>query len=107
MSKKKIDTKTLLQDLEKLIETTGENCGPILIKELETRMDKAINTFNNDMDDLLKESFDKYALKISKSKQILDSKHEISDVAEFEYKSDKSSAPQFIEEYEKKTGKKL
>tara|TARA_Y100001970_G_C14026502_1_gene746332 strand:- start:182 stop:505 length:324 start_codon:yes stop_codon:yes gene_type:complete len=107
MSKKKIDTNVLLQELEKLIDTTGENCGPILIKELEARIDKTINTFNNDLSELLKESFDEYALKISRSKQILDSRNEISDIEEFEYKSNKSSSPQFIEEYEKKTGKKL
>ena len=59
-NKKTIDTYSISEQLEKLIEITGNSCGPLLIKELQERMDKTIDTFNKDVKELLKNSFYDY-----------------------------------------------
>ena len=48
-NQKTIDTKSLSQQLEKLIDITGDSCGPLLIKELQTRIDQTVDRFNKDL----------------------------------------------------------
>ena len=102
---KNLDTQPLLKELDKLIDIVGNNCGPLLIKELEDRLDKVINTFNRDLKGLLKDSFSAYQNKVDRCKKvIIDKKNTNDDIDNYE-KED--SSPLFIQTYEEKLGKKL
>ena len=103
--KKTIDVQSLLQQLEKLMEITGNNCGPLLIKELQKRMDKTIHTFNKDLEKLFQNSFNNYHNTINLCKEIISNKKDINKNINIE--GEKTSSPRFIELYEKKIGKKL
>ena len=104
-NKKTIDIKSLSKELESLIDITGDSCGPILIKELQRRMDKTIDTFNRDVVKILKASFELYQAKIDNCKEILNGKKIIDNYGDVE--ESESSSPKFIQLYEKKTKKKL
>ena len=103
--KKRIDVQSLFQQLEKLMEITGDNCGPLLIKELQLRMDKTIDTFNKDVEKLLHNSFDNHHNTIAGCKEIINNKKNIDKNISIEDKQ--LIPPRFIELYEKKIGKKL
>ena len=47
----------LIEQLDKLLSKVGENFGPIILKELEIRIDKTINNFNEEVSTLLGDSF--------------------------------------------------
>ena len=104
--KKTIDIKSLSKDLESLIDITGDSCGPVLIKELQKRIDKTIETFNKDIDKMFKASFKLYQDKINRCKDILNSK-EVIDEDYGDSEEPKSTSPKFIQSYEKKNKKKL
>ena len=50
MPNQEIDIKLLSNQLEDLIDVTGDSCGPLLIKELQHRIDKTVDRFNRDLD---------------------------------------------------------
>jgi len=104
-NKKAIDIKSLLQQLEKLMEITGDNCGPLLIKELQQRMDKTIDIFNKDLKKLLQNSFSNHHNTIDLCKEIISDKNDINE--NIDVKGEKLISPRFIQLYEKKIGKKL
>ena len=107
-NQKTIDIKSLSKELEKLIDATGDSCGPILIKELQERIDRSVDTFDKDVKTLMKNSFDDYGDKISFCKEILNNQQSVnkdSDSDSFDKKE--INTPHFIKLYEKKFGKKL
>ena len=107
-TKKSIDIKTLSKELEKLIDITGDSCGPILIKELQERIDKTIVMFNKDVEKGLKLSFETYQDKINRCKSFLKSQNIINNIEDDDdIKNSDDSTPQFIQSYEKKSKKKL
>jgi len=103
-NKKTIDIKSLSKDLESLIDITGDSCGPLLIQELQKRMDKTIDTFNKDVSKMLKTSFEIYKNKINHCKDILNSKKIVDDYSD---EIPEENSPKFIQLYEKKNKKKL
>ena len=106
-TEKSIDIKTLSKELEALIDITGDSCGPILIKALQERIDKTIETFNKDVEKGLKLSFEMYQSKYDRCKTILTNKSVIDNIENKDITNDDGSAPQFIQSYEKKNKKKL
>ena len=100
----KIDIKALSAELESLINISGDSCGPLLIKELQNRIDKTIDEFNEDVKETLDISFKKYHDKINRCKKILVEK-KIVDNGEFN--DEGNTSPKFIQLYEKKNKKKL
>ena len=105
-NQKKIDTKSLSQQLEKLIDITGDSCGPLLIKELEARMDKTIDTFNKDINKLIQNSFNNHNSRMNFYKKIINDKELIKE-NEITDDGGKTVPPHFIQLYEEKFGKKL
>ena len=71
---KKIDIKLLSQQLEKLINITGDSCGPLLIKELQVRIDKTVDRFNKDLHKLIENSFKNHHERIDLCKGIITDK---------------------------------
>ena len=106
LNQKTIDTKSLSQQLEKLIDITGDSCGPLLIKELQARMDKTIDTFNKDVEKLIQNSFSDYNSKMDFCKKIINNKQLIEQNNNND-NEEETTPPHFIKLYEKKFGKKL
>ena len=100
-SKKEIDIKSLSKQLESLIDITGESCGPILINELKARIDKTVELFNKDVDEILTSLFNIYHSRRNRCKKKISSK----ETDDFEVKEIVS--PEFIKSYEKKSKNKL
>ena len=100
-SKKEIDIKSLSKQLESLIDITGESCGPILINELKARIDKTVELFNKDVDEILTSLFNLYHSRRNRCKKKISSK----ETDDFEVKEIVS--PEFIKSYEKKSKNKL
>ena len=74
MKSQEIDIKSLSNQLEDLIDVTGDSCGPLLIKELQLRIAKTVDRFNRDLDGLLKESFKNHKDRIKLCKKIINDK---------------------------------
>ena len=100
-SKKEIDIKSLSKQLESLIDIAGESCGPILINELKARIDKTVELFNKDVDEILTSLFNLYHSRRNRCKKKISSK----ETDDFEIKEVVS--PEFIKSYEKKSKNKL
>ena len=100
-SKKEIDIKSLSKQLESLIDIAGESCGPILINELKARIDKTVELFNKDVDEILTSLFNLYHSRRNRCKKKISSK----ETDDFEVKEVVS--PEFIKSYEKKSKNKL
>ena len=100
-SKKEIDIKSLSKQLESLIDITGESCGPILINELKARIDKTVDIFNKDVDEISTSLFNLYHSRRNRCKKKISSK----ETDDFEVKEIVS--PEFIKSYEKKSKNKL
>ena len=103
-NKKIIDIKSLSKDLEFLIDIAGDSCGPLLIQELQKRIDKTIDSFNKDVSKMLEASFKTYKNKIDRCKDVLNSKKIIDDYSE---QAVEGNSPKFIQLYEEKNKKKL
>tara|TARA_B100000401_G_scaffold174550_1_gene117130 strand:- start:950 stop:1258 length:309 start_codon:yes stop_codon:yes gene_type:complete len=100
-SKKEIDIKSLSKQLESLIDIAGESCGPILINELKARIDKTVELFNKDVDEMLTSLFNLYHSRRNRCKKKISSK----ETDDFEVKE--TVSPEFIKSYEKKSKNKL
>ncbi|MAP61910.1 MAG: hypothetical protein CMF82_03050 [Candidatus Marinimicrobia bacterium] len=100
-SKKEIDIKSLSKQLESLIDIAGESCGPILINELKARIDKTVDLFNKDVDEILTSLFNLYHSRRNRCKKKISSK----ETDDFEVKE--TVSPEFIKSYEKKSKNKL
>ena len=100
-SKKEIDIKSLSKQLESLIDIAGESCGPILINELKARIDKTVELFNKDVDEILTSLFNLYHSRRNRCKKKISSK----ETDDFEVKD--IVYPEFIKSYEKKSKNKL
>ena len=102
---KKIDTKLLSQQLEKLIDITGDSCGPLLIKELQTRIDKTVDRFNKDLYKLIENSFKNHHDRIDFCKKIIADK-KIIEKNKISIDREEVTSPEFIQLHEEKFEKK-
>ena len=79
--------KELLSLIERKLEKIGLNYGPVVYDELQSRLEKAVDIFNKDLDSLFSESFPTYASK-NKNTKAQKGKNTI-------------KKPKYISEYEK------
>ena len=91
----------LSNELESLIAISSDNCSPLLIQELQCRIDKVIDTFNKDVKEMLKTSFQKYGKKMDRCNEILNNKQMVDENAD-EFEEKDIIPPRFIEKHEKK-----
>tara|TARA_B000000475_G_C15624114_1_gene294491 strand:- start:145 stop:459 length:315 start_codon:yes stop_codon:yes gene_type:complete len=99
-NKKQIDIKSLSKELESLIDVTGDSCGPLLINELQARIDKTVEIFNKDVDKILSILFNVYHDRRENCKKILDNNS--SNNFEDDIEEKEVVSPQFIKSYENK-----
>ena len=71
MSNQKNDNGLLAKQLKDLIDIVGDSCGPLLIKELQKRIDQTVERFNKDVDVLSQDSFKGYSDRVDFCKKII------------------------------------
>ena len=94
LSKSNDKRSELLIKVDNLMEQIDNNYGPFLLDELNNRLEKTIEKFNDDLKLVLEESFKNHESK----KERMDSV--------FSNSSNDSSVPTFIADYEKKVENK-
>jgi hypothetical protein len=100
----------LLIQMDEMMETIGNTYGPIVLDELERRIEKTISDFNSDVNEILNSTFKKHASQLKKadeySKQglVAETKKESSPNPS-ESKDDKN-IPKYISDYEENQKKK-
>ena len=52
--------KDLLDELDERLEQIGGDYGPILMEELQNRLEQVVNNFNDEVHDMVAESFNKF-----------------------------------------------
>ena len=97
-NKKIIDIKSLSKELESLIDISADSCGPVLIKELQKRIDKTVDAFNKEVEQILLFLFDRYHDREARCKKKLSNNRLGNDDLE----EKEITPPKFIESSDKK-----
>ena len=106
MLNQKTDIKSLAKQLEKLIDTAGDSCGPVLIKELQKRIDQTVVRFNRDLDILSQDSFRGYNDRTNFCKKIINEKKIIDD-NQINADEKEINPPEFIKVHEGRRKNKI
>ena len=99
------ENKSLSIQLEELINSVSDNCGPLLIKELQIRINQTVERFNADMNGLLIDSFKAYKDRIKFCKKIISDKQLIENSQPSIMNESKSITPEFIKKHEQENKK--
>jgi len=91
-NKKIIDIKSLSKELESLIDISANSCGPMLIKELQKRIDKTADVFNKDVEQILLFLFDRYHDREARCKKKLSNNKPSND----DFGEEETVSPKFI-----------
>ena len=59
-----IENSEIFSDLDELLEKAGEKFGPLLLDELQSRLNKTIESFDSEVKKMLDSSFDTYHLRM-------------------------------------------
>ncbi|MBC8214677.1 MAG: hypothetical protein ISR90_06195 [Candidatus Marinimicrobia bacterium] len=104
-SKNDVQENSLIEHLVPLMEEVNKSYGPAILEELQSRLEKTIDQFNEEIDDIVKKSFEKYRTDQEKVRTILVPKGKESKPKNIKKEEKKEEVPQFISEYEKKKSK--
>ena len=63
----------LLDQVNEMMDDLGEDFGPIIQLELQRRLESCVQRFNKEVQDLMKESFNKWEVKNSHIKDLINS----------------------------------
>ena len=99
----------LLIQIDEMMETIGSTYGPVVLEELEKRIEKTISDFNDDVTEIMKKVFSKHHEDMKQIKECIDSGVVIEYPKEDETLEDDTqdeSIPQYISEYEASQKKK-
>ena len=90
--------KDLLDELDERLEQIGGDYGPILMEELQNRLELIVKNFNNEVHTLFTESFKKWKVTDTQLREFVKSDIKIPDNKPKEENAQDSSAPQFIKD---------
>ena len=85
----------LLNELDEHIENIGGDYGPKVTEELENRLIYVVNTFNEEVNDIFKSSFNKWRVTDSQLRDFMHNKIQITP-NKIANKKNKSKTPKFI-----------
>ncbi len=90
--------KGLLDELDEHLEKVGDNYGPILLEELQNRLEFIVKSFHEEVETLFKESFKKWQVKDSQLRDLLQGEMNLPAAAppQLEDEKDESATPEFI-----------
>ena len=91
--------KDLLNELDNHLEQIGGDYGPILMDELQNRLEKVVKNFNSEVNDLFTKSFDKWKVADTQLRELIKSDVKIPDNNKSSKKTKKkSNSPKFIKD---------
>ena len=95
--------KFLLDELSKLMEQTSGDYGPLIMEELQQRLEFVVQNFNDELKKLIKSSFETWKIKDSQLRDLMENKIDNLQVSKrqaVKEKSGDSSIPDFIKDME-------
>ena len=91
--------KGLLDELDERLEQIGGDFGPILMKELQNRLERIVKNFNEEVHTLFTESFEKWKVTDTQLREFVSSDIKIPIKKTRKKKKDKAT-PEFIKDVE-------
>ena len=91
--------KGLLDELDERLEQIGGDFGPILMEELQNRLERIVKNFNEEVHTLFTESFEKWKVTDTQLREFVSSDIKIPIKKTRKKKKDKAT-PEFIEDVE-------
>ena len=90
--------KNLLDELDEHLEQIGGDYGPILMEELQSRLELIVKNFNNEVHTLFTESFKKWKVTDTQLREFVKSDIKIPEKQKPKKKGKDSSTPEFIKD---------
>ena len=90
--------KDLLDELDERLELIGGDYGPILMEELQNRLEQVVNNFNNEVHEMVTESFNKWKVTDTQLREFIKSDIKVPDKKPTKAKPKDLSTPQFIKD---------
>ena len=92
--------KGLLDELDELLEQVGGDYGPILMEELQNRLELIVKNFNDEVHKLFTESFKKWKVTDSQLREFVKADVKVPKPKKAQKKPKKASTPEFIKDVE-------
>ena len=92
--------KSLLDELAELLEQVGGDYGPILMEELQNRLELIVKNFNDEVHTLFTESFKKWKVTDSQLREFVKADVKVPKPKKTQKKPKKTSTPEFIKDVE-------
>ena len=92
--------KSLLDELDELLEQVGGDYGPILMEELQNRLELIVKNFNDEVHTLFTESFKKWKVTDSQLREFVKADVKVPKPKKAQKKPKKASTPEFIKDVE-------
>ena len=92
--------KSLLDELAELLEQVGGDYGPILMEELQNRLELIVKNFNDEVHTLFTESFKKWKVTDSQLREFVKADVKVPKPKKAQKKPKKASTPEFIKNVE-------
>ena len=92
--------KSLLDELDGLLDQVGGDYGPILMEELQNRLELIVKKFNDEVHTLFTESFKKWEVTDTQLREFMKNDIVIPDKKAAKRKKNVSSSPKFIKDVE-------
>ena len=92
--------KGLLDELDERLEQIGGDFGPILMEELQNRLERIVKNFNEEVHTLFTESFEKWKVTDTQLREFVSSDIEIPIKKTVKKKKKDKSTPEFIKDVE-------
>ena len=92
--------KGLLDELDELLEQVGGDYGPILMEELQNRLESIVKNFNDEVHTLFTESFKKWKVTDSQLREFVKADVKLPKQKKAQKKPKKASTPEFIKDVE-------
>ena len=92
--------KSLLDELDELLEQVGGDYGPILMEELQNRLELIVKNFNDEIHTLFTDSFKKWRVTDSQLREFVKADVKLSKPKKAQKKPKKASTPEFIKNVE-------
>ena len=92
--------KGLLDELDELLEQVGGDYGPILMEELQNRLESIVKNFNAEVHTLFTDSFKKWRVTDSQLREFVKADVKVPKPKKSQKKPKKTSTPEFIKDVE-------
>ena len=90
--------KDLLDELDELMEQVGGDYGPILMEELQNRLELIVKNFNDEVHTLFTDSFKKWKVTDTQLREFVKSDIKVPKKVKSKKKPKDSSTPEFIKD---------